>query len=574
MLSLWVRLRQGLRRALRLALHCDPGARLLRATALGMTTVLGTYGWSLWIENRAGLYVDSVVQAVVISSAFARVQRVHDRTDRLVACLVLPCAAAGGMELTTLIHHHPDAGDVLFTLGVAASVWIRRFGMRATRAGTLVVLPLVAVLVVPGGVAPAQGHAPTGWAALTALFAVAWGTVVTWVGHRTGLVPRPPSASVAAMPAPDRPGLRASTRMALQSVAALGAAFALGRALWPDHWTWVVLTAFLVGSGARSRGDVLVKGVWRTLGAAAGTVVAGAVAGSFGPHSDTVVVIIFSVLAVATWLRELSYAYWAGCVTAVLSLLYDWFGQDAGSLLHTRLAGIAVGAVLGIAASWLVLPIPTSGTVRSRTAAALAGLGEVLSADPHDTRAVRVTRARFLFRLEQLTLAAAPLRVAESFPVPPALAARWRKGGLAILAAPAALGRCAEPLGAYATAVAAAPDAVAADPGLSRRRREVAAHGVAVRRAIGRRPAPAPDTSDDGTTLHPAGGGTAPEGLPNQESPAGPEAPAGGPRSPEVTTAHAALDAISLQLDALTELFGPPPTAPAPTPAPAQAASG
>ncbi|WP_405822298.1 FUSC family protein [Streptomyces sp. NBC_01390] len=719
-----MRLRRSTGRALHHALHFDPGARLLRATALGMITVLGTYAWSLWIENRAGLYVDSVVQAVVISSAFARVQRVHDRTDRLIACLVLPCAAAGGMQLTALIRDHPDAGDVLFTLGVAASVWVRRFGLRATRAGTLVVLPLVAVLVVPGG-APAQGYAPTGWAALTALFAVAWGTAVTWIGHRTGLVPRPPSAAVATMPVPDRPGLRAGTRMALQSTAALGTAFALGRVLWPDHWTWVVLTAFLVGSGARSRGDVLVKGVWRTLGAAAGTVVAGAVAGSFPPHSDTVVVIIFSVLAAATWLRELSYAYWAGCVTAVLSLLYDWFGQDAGSLLDTRLAGIAVGAVLGIAASWLVLPIRTSGTVRSRTAAALAGLGEVLSADPHDTRAVRVTQARFLFRLEQLRLAAAPLRVAESLPVPSALAARWRKRGLAILAAPVALGRCAEPLGAYATAVTRAPDAVATDPDLSRRHQEVAAHGLAVRRAIGRRPAPATsgdvtvlapaegtpldptdgttpapvrgttvdptndstlDPTDgrtvdrvDGTTLDPTDGttpapvrgttadptndstldptdgrtvdrvdgttldptdGTTPAPVrgttadptndstldptdgrtvdrvdgttlgpsgatspaaapaqggrsdpaaplgsgrtsdrsagvcPSAAAPTGPRTPAVVTRSPEVTTAHAALDAISLQLDALTELFGHPPTVSAPPPVPAPAASG
>ncbi|MEU6229723.1 FUSC family protein [Streptomyces sp. NPDC047042] len=676
MLTFFVGLRHGTGRALRHALHFDPGLRMLRATALGMATVLGTYGWSLWIENRAGLHVDSVVQAVVISSSFARVQRVHDRTDRLIACVVLPCAAAGGMQLTALIRDHPNAGDVLFTLGVGASVWVRRFGMRATRAGTLVVLPLVAVLVVPGGVAPAQGYAPTGWAASTALFAVAWGTVVTWFGHRTGLVPRPASASVATMPVPDRPGLRAGTRMALQSTAALGAAFALGRALWPDHWTWVVLTAFLVGSGARSRGDVLVKGVWRTLGAAAGTVVAAAVAGSFAPRSDAVVVIIFSVLAVATWLRELSYAYWAGCVTAMLSLLYDWFGQDAGSLLHTRLTGILVGAVLGIAASWFVLPIRTSGTVRSRTAAALAGLGEVLSADPHDTRAVRVARARFLFRLEQLRLAAAPLRVAESLPIPSAASAWWRKRSLALLAAPTALGSCAEPLDAYATAVTTAPDAATADPALSHRNRETAAHGVSLRRAIGHRPAPptpaatttAPaagtppnppaattSTPAAGTALNPPAGSTAnppagtalnppaettanppaattstpparttlnppaettanppagstpnpaarttvdpggcrtePEvpagrGIPaaapapaDRSGPAGtlvaPAAtttPSGDPRSPEMTAAHAALDAISLQLDILTELFGHPPAAPAPPAVPAPAA--
>lgn len=61
-----------------------------------MATVLGTYGWALLVEHEAGLRVDSVVQAVVIASALGRVQRLFDRTDRLSACVVLPCAAAAG----------------------------------------------------------------------------------------------------------------------------------------------------------------------------------------------------------------------------------------------------------------------------------------------------------------------------------------------------------------------------------------------------------------------------------------------------------------------------------------------
>ncbi|WP_350203211.1 FUSC family protein [Streptomyces antimycoticus] len=78
--------------------------------------------------------------------------------------------------------------------------------------------------------------------------------------------------------------------------AALATAFTGGRMLWPDHRAWVALTAFLVCSGARSRAAVLVKGVWRTIGASAGTAVAGVVAGSFGPRSDAVAVLIFAAL--------------------------------------------------------------------------------------------------------------------------------------------------------------------------------------------------------------------------------------------------------------------------------------
>ncbi|MFI0960530.1 FUSC family protein [Streptomyces sp. NPDC021080] len=511
----------------------------LRTTAVGMATVLGTYGLALLVEHEAGLHVDSVVQAVVIASALGRVQRLFDRTDRLLACVVLPCAAAAGTELSTLIQQHPDAGDAAFVVGVAGAIWVRRFGARATRAGTLVVLPLIAVLVVPAGAVPVSGHEHTAWAAVTALAAVVWGTVVTWTAQHTGLVPRPPSAKVTTAPPAPRRRPTASTRMALQMAAALTAAFVIGRNLWPDHWAWVVLTAFLVCSGARSRGDVLVKGAWRTLGAAAGTVVATAVSGQFGPRSDAAVVVIFVVLAVATWLRELSYAYWAGCVTAVLSLLYDWFGQSPGDLLHTRLAGIAVGAVLGVAASWLVLPVRTEAVVRARTAAALSGLGELMEADWLDGPAVRVAQDRFAYRVEQLAIVTAPMRVLAAVPVPRSLSALWQPDDLTLRTV-AALRRCAEPVDDLADAAGSAPDALTADPAVARGRARVAAHALGVRRAIGRRPAPpAPAEAASQERFR----------APGAVVPAGRFAPA----------ALAALDAIDSQLDVLSTLFGPPP---------------
>ncbi|MGW7381532.1 FUSC family protein [Streptomyces sp. NPDC054794] len=520
--------------ALRRALRFDPGLLHLRATAVSMGTVLGTYGWALFVEHAAGLRVDSVVQAVVVASAFGRVQRAFDRTDRLLACAVLPCAAAGGTELSTLVQQHPNAGDAVFVLGVAGAIWIRRFGTRSTRAGTLVVLPLIAVLVVPSGIAPTTGHERTAWAAVIALFAVVWGTALTWAAQRTRFVPAPPAAWVVKATPPTRGGLPASTRMALQMAAALTTAFVVGRNVWPDHWAWVVLTAYLVCSGARSRGDVLVKGAWRTAGAAAGTLVASAVSGSFGPRSDTAVVVIFAVLAVATWLRELSYAYWAACVTAVLSLLYDWFGQSPGNLLDTRLAGIAVGAVIGLAASWLVLPIRTAAVARARTAAALAALGELLEADWHDVSAVRRARARFGHRVDQLALATAPLRVLAALPAP-------RRPEDDALRAMAALQGCAGPLDELTGVLAAAPAEPADDPAVTRRRAHVAAHALAVRRAIGRRPQP-PETPGRATT-------------------------AGTPSAVPGAAAQAALDALAAldsRLDTLTRLFAPPSTASAP----------
>ncbi|MER5473033.1 FUSC family protein [Streptomyces sp. NPDC002685] len=507
-----------------------------------MATVLGTYAWALLVEHEAGLRVDSVVQAVVIASALGRVQRLFDRADRLLACAVLPCAAAGGTELSTLIQRHPLAGDAVFVLGVAGAIWVRRFGARATRAGTLVVLPLIAVLVVPGGAPPVSGHTGTVWAAATALVAVAWGAVLTRTAQRTGLVARPPSARVTtATRAPHR-WMPPSSRMALQMAAALTAAFVIGRNLWPDHWAWVVLTAFLVCSGARSRGDVLVKGAWRTLGAAAGTVVATAVSGLFGPRSDTAVVLIFVVLAVATWLRELSYAYWAACVTAVLSLLYDWFGQSPGDLLHTRLAGIAVGAVLGVTASWLVLPIRTEAVIRARTAAALSGLGEMMETDWRDAPAVRMAQARFTYRVDQLAAVTAPMRILAALPAPGALSSR-RHPDHFTLRSVTTLRHCVGPVDELARAIRAAPDALTSDPVVTQRRHRLAAHALTVRRAIGRRPAPPAAAGATPSERPPTTGGAAP---PNQSVLA-------------TVPVLAALDEIDTQLDVLSPLFDPSP---------------
>jgi uncharacterized membrane protein YccC len=47
--------------------------------------------------------------------------------------------------------------------------------------------------------------------------------------------------------------------MAIQLAVALTAAFLLGWLLFPEHAMWVVLTAFLVCSGNRGRGDVVHK---------------------------------------------------------------------------------------------------------------------------------------------------------------------------------------------------------------------------------------------------------------------------------------------------------------------------
>ena len=472
----------------------DPGLAELRRAWVAMAAVLATYACALLIEHQAGLHVDIVILAIVLAMTTARIQRAAGPADRLIGLAVLPAAAVAAAGISRLMSVHPNAGDALFVTGMFVSVWVRRFGPHATRAGTLLMAPLVAVLIMPPSGLPGPG---TLWVAVIGLIASVWVSLLQLLAYRTGLAVPPHAPAAARPPVGARAGKRigVSTRMALQMATALAAAFAIGRTIWPGHWAWVVLTAFIVCSGARGRGDVLLKGTLRGAGAAAGTAVATALAGTFGPHADASVVVMFAALAVATWLREFSYAWWAACVTAVLSLLYGWFGQAPGGLLETRLEGIAVGAALGIAASWLILPVRTGDVARRRAADALAALSGVLTADWRDPDAVGHRQAAFQRTVISLGQIAPPLRAQRLLLAP---LQGTRPGATRLADVIEAIESCAQPVGCIVVALRYGPEA-AGTPCVARLNKAVIANITVARLAIGRRPGAAYRAAVPGT---------------------------------------------------------------------------
>ena len=498
--------------------HFDWKLRELRRTAVVMAAVLATYGSALLVEHYAGLHLDIVIQAIVLAMTLARAQRSAGTGDRLVGFVLLPAVAVGAYEVSRRMSSHPDIGDGLFVLGLCAAVWMRRFGRRAARAGTLIVSPFVAILIVHAQGELTAFQAGPLWVALIALIACWWVSAFQLAAAHIGLIERPRRVSrVPPRPAARPRRISASSQMALQLGVALAAAFVVGRTLWPEHWPWVVLTAFIVCSGARGRGDVVLKGVLRGGGAAVGTVVATLIAGAFGPRADATVVLIFVALALATWLREFSYAYWAACVTAVLSLLYGWFGESTGGLLQTRLEGIAVGAVLGIAASWLILPVRTRDVLRRRSADALTVLAGIIGADWTDTSRLRRLQAAFDQRVELADQIGRPLR-----------ARRWlaiRQRGVPQQAdAIDALQRCAGPVRSMVRA-ASHQGGAKDDPCVASLADEVAANVAAVGRAIGRR-----DGAPYRPAAVPAACPAAPPAAPAAQVPDPREARAGEPR--------------------------------------------
>jgi uncharacterized membrane protein YccC len=190
----------------------------------------------------------------------------------------------------------------------------------------------------------------------------------------------------------------------------------LGALVFPQHVTWVVLTAFIVCSGNRGRADVLYKSGLRIAGAAVGTIVASIGLVWLTPahpflQGPPLVVVLLAILGIGLWLREWTYAAWAVAMTLVITLLQGTAIHVAagtgGEQLWIRILAIIVGAACGLAASWFVLPVRSEGVVRRRIADSLASLSD-FATDPNP-----ITDHELNAALDKLDEVAAPWRALE-----------------------------------------------------------------------------------------------------------------------------------------------------------------
>jgi hypothetical protein len=389
----------------------DPGLLRLRATAVTYLTVLISAAIACVPAVLFGQGVSTVVLAVMLSISFTPERAGTTTAQRWFSLLLLPLIGLAAGAVGSLMFQSPVIGDSLFVLVLSGAIWIRRFGRLATRLGTLVALPFVTVLVVPAPIVPGQGFLP--WAAAVAFVVTVVALGLQWAARASGFLPRPTHVghvgrgggrtASSARQSPWRPAMRpvASTRMAAQMAVTLSGAFLIGHVVFGEHWFWAVLTAFVVASGNRGRGDVVFKGIHRTVGAAGGTVLATALS-AFGPHAaETGPAAAMSVLAIAVilalglWLRPTGYGWWAAAMTAMLSLLHGVQGTAPGPAMFVRLAAIVVAGAFAVAVAWWVLPVPTATVLRGRTSAALAALTELLVACIKEQDAILERRAEF-----------------------------------------------------------------------------------------------------------------------------------------------------------------------------------
>lgn len=367
-----------------IALPQDPAvrggriARSLAAAVVTMLATLATLACALAIAPEPG----PAVLAVVLCLSFSRSHLDHDLRGRLEAAVALPLVGLVAVGVGGLLHHMPWVGAAVFVAGIFVSIWLRRFGLMAKRAGSLIALPFIVILTTPHVPAQHVGHLMAIlMPIIVALLALAWVTAFQAVARRLGMLPPIRNAAAAAVVAPPQEGsLRpsASTRMAIQMAVALAASFLVGYLFFPERWAWIVLTAFIVNSGNRGRLDVAYKSVLRVAGAGAGTIVALTLSIHVGNHDATTAVLILSAVFLGLWLRPLSYAWWALFITIALALLQGFSGATAQTILWPRLEEIIIGAIIGVASAWVVYPVRSTAVLRRRIADALAALSEAL----------------------------------------------------------------------------------------------------------------------------------------------------------------------------------------------------
>jgi hypothetical protein len=351
--------------------------RALREAVITMLAAIATMLCALAIDPEPG----PAVLAVVLCISLSRSQLDRNRRGRIEAALVLPVVGLIAVGVGLLLRFTPWIGAFVFTAGMFVSIWLRRFGPMASRAGSLIALPFVVLLSTP--YIPTTRVSPVLAALMpvvVALLALLWVGALHAMARRLRLLaPAKVSERPLAAPVPAS-SLRpvASTRMAIQMAIALAASFAVGYVFFPERWSWVVLTAFIVNSGNRGRLDVVHKSLLRVLGAAGGTLFALFISMHFGSHRETTAPLILVVLFLGIWLRPVSYAWWALFVTIALALLQGFAGSPATHLLWPRLEEIIIGAVIGIVCAWFVLPVRSTAVVRRRLADALAALSEAL----------------------------------------------------------------------------------------------------------------------------------------------------------------------------------------------------
>ncbi|MET9002182.1 FUSC family protein [Amycolatopsis sp. Hca4] len=168
------------------------------------------------------------------------------------------------------------------------------------------------------------------------------------------------------------------TRSAIQAVVGGGLAVLGGTLVSHQRWYWAVLTVFVVFIGASSAGATFVKGIRRLggtlIGILGGVLLALLVGGNTAATLALILVCVFGMVYTA----RVSQVVMAFFVTSMLGLLYSLLGTFSLEVLWIRVAETAVGAVAGILAAVVIVPVRTRSVMLDDINTVLDDLEEFL----------------------------------------------------------------------------------------------------------------------------------------------------------------------------------------------------
>jgi uncharacterized membrane protein YccC len=168
-------------------------------------------------------------------------------------------------------------------------------------------------------------------------------------------------------------------RTAIQITLASALAMVFGLMLSRERWFWAVLSAFLVFTNTRSRGDTAVKAVQRSVGTVFGIVV-GLVAASLLQTMTPVLLGLATLcLFLAFYLLAVSYAAMTFFVSIVLALVYSLIGSLTTALLVLRIEETVIGSLAGLTVAFLVFPARTQVLVGEALSAWTSALRRLLT---------------------------------------------------------------------------------------------------------------------------------------------------------------------------------------------------
>ncbi|MEV7068144.1 FUSC family protein [Streptomyces collinus] len=173
---------------------------------------------------------------------------------------------------------------------------------------------------------------------------------------------------------------RPTTRAAVQVAVGSSLAIVGGELLSTQRWYWAVLTCWIVFLNTASTGEILVKGYRRLLGTVFGVVAGIVLAGLVGGHTWTAFALVLVLIFAMFYTAPLSYTLMSFFVTAMLGLLYTLLHTYSLDVLVLRIQETALGAVCGVVAAALVLPVQTDRRTNELLGTVLERLAEVTEA--------------------------------------------------------------------------------------------------------------------------------------------------------------------------------------------------